>query len=387
MSSQPTENPSVIEKAALRIFEKAPDRKAPVGALTRQQLVAMMKPIENRFIRLGVISGAMCGVVSSLGALLANYLAPAGPSNTLAEQLTFHAIFLGIALSATLIEILLLFQMGVRSAAAIGKLAGVDVSSDLSEQASLKRALVRAGLEIPCRTEPIFGIDPLQERRRVKYLMFTVAYKLKVSATSFVAKALVRRIGARLTGRVLSRAMIELVAVPVFALWNFIVCRLVMRQVRVRALGPQLRDEIFSEVFPAGVASLPSNVQSACYHALRQQVLCVGAFHHNMIMITQRFLDESSLNVEMLGASTFLESLQFLEPETQRWVLEWFCLLCAVDGGRSWRAKKKVLSALKESVSCSVEDKQLERYRQAVFEGISFETVAGVQFGEVTTQS
>ena len=93
------------------------------------------------------------------------------------------------------------------------------------------RSLVRAALELPNPREPICGVDPYARTPRWKLTLLAIGYKLKVGVTSFLLKVFLRR----LLGRAALRVLIPLAAIPVYATWNTLVTRWVLRQARIRA--------------------------------------------------------------------------------------------------------------------------------------------------------
>ena len=105
--------------------------------------------------------------------------------------------------------------------------------------------MARAALELPNPVESAFGVDPRRETSRVRLIVASLVYKLKVSVTNFMAKTIVRRV----FGRALIRTWLPFVAVPVTALWNAAVTYVVLREARIRVMGPSAARELVAVVF------------------------------------------------------------------------------------------------------------------------------------------
>lgn len=84
-------------------------------------------------------------------------------------------------------------------------------------------ALARAALELPNRPDPRIPVNPYREASKAMLVAAAILYKLKIGLTNFLLKALIRRLG----GRTLLRSWAPFVAVPVTALWNAWVARVV----------------------------------------------------------------------------------------------------------------------------------------------------------------
>jgi len=369
--SQAEEQPSYVESLALKLVPDPPDNPPPAETANRRQLVKTMRPIERGVIFRGALAGALCGAASYLGVLTAEpFYIETVPTSPWWTNWVFYSLALGIAIVATIGEVTYLYYDAIRGAVALGRISGGVRNDQQPDSERLKRALVRAGLEIPDRMTPLYGIDPLQESSRWRLLVFTAAYKLKVSATNFAVKALLRRYSARVSGRSLGRSIVEIVAIPVFALWNAWVCHSVMAQARVRALGQLLADDVFDVVFPKGVSALSPALQNACFLAIREQVVRAAAFHHNMILVTHRFMQEATaIDTDPETGPKDLSAILPSLPAPQRAaVLEFFVLLCALDG-KVWRWEMRNIKTLYAAAKIELDLSRLAIYRRVVLGG------------------
>ncbi len=137
--------------------------------------------------------------------------------------------------SFTGLELWLLFRLGLWASAklvlALAAEAGSATAAGDRNPASY--ALCRAVLEIPEPDLRPFELDPAKHLRRERQLLLLIGYRLKVAASSVVAKML--------RGRFLTRAGLRgyapLVAAPITGMWALWVMRKVLREVRFRLMG------------------------------------------------------------------------------------------------------------------------------------------------------
>ncbi len=380
---EPHDKLGLLERVSMRLIGEPQTVSRMEPGASRLAQIEAMRPIERGVVIRGALAGALCGLVSAGGVALAEplYVEPE-LANHWREHLPYYGVALGIAVAATIAEVAFLYYDGMKSAVRLGQLGRDTPFGDESEARALKLTLIRAGLELPGRKTPLYDIDPLYARSRLQLLAAALVYKIKVSATNFALKFVLKKLSLRVTGRVSGRAVIELVSVPVFAIWNGIVCHRVMRQARLRALGRGLVDETFELVFPDGVAALDEDTQRAGLAAIREQVSSAGQFHHNVIGLTRRFIDEASEPVRVYASllGDFESILQPLTKRDQIRIVEFFALLCALDG-RGGRRRRKMLVRFQAAVGLAPEPDRIAVYQRAVLEGTPLVDVSEGRFG------
>ena len=368
----PPESISVVERGALALAARTVRPPNPPHApATRAELVAKMAAVERAYVLSGALAGALSGCAAVLGVVIAeHYLGVPDLNADLWGALACYGVSLSIAVLGTALELGYLFVQGLRTSTRLGIICGSAMHPNLDARRSVRLDLVRAGLEIPPSRAPAFGIDPLVEQSRVRLMLFTAAYKLKVLVTGQVAKALARRAFARLAGRAMGRAAVEGLGIPVFAAWNFFVCMRIMRQARVRALAPLLVDELFAAVFPDGLAALSGDLRWACFLAVREQVVCEGRFHPTQLWVLRRLGTAVSADSED-QASSLAAHLPALSVADRRRVMWFFAVLCVLDGDLSRRERRRLLS-LNRVGGMQPNFIDLKAVRQAVLSGRPF---------------
>ncbi len=191
----------------------------------------------RRLERWTLVRAALAGVVSG-GVLGGAEVLTDGRMGTFdfplwREQWPTWTVYVGLVVVVSVAEIVFLYWNAIRGAGHVSAAAGLPVAGhETGEQVA--RALVRAALELPNPRERICGVDPYARTPRWRLTVLALAYKVKVGATSFIVRILLRR----LLGRAALRTLIPLAAIPVYAVWNAVVTAWVMRAARVRAFGP-----------------------------------------------------------------------------------------------------------------------------------------------------
>src|SRR5262249_51234454 len=144
-------------------------------------------------------------------------------------QVKLWTVIGGATAAASIVEISYLYWDGLRTVHELAREAGLELFPE-GERTAVAQAMARAALELPNPTAAVFGVDPRREASKLGLFFASIVYKLKISVSNFVMKALVRRAFAR----AFVRAWLPLVSVPVTAAWNGIVAWLILREARVR---------------------------------------------------------------------------------------------------------------------------------------------------------
>ncbi|MBT4066840.1 MAG: hypothetical protein HOE76_06445 [Euryarchaeota archaeon] len=288
------------------------------------------------------IRAAMIGIISGLGIVWATFLAtPLEPdSNSNGLQIAkYYCVIIGVGVVLTMVELVLIYIDTIRTARNIATISGIrPVMVDDSEAADeLILSLMYAGLKAPNSYQPKYGINPRAYISKF-FLMFSLAaHKSKVAISRVIVKSLYRRIWLRLWGRTASRGIIETASVPVFALWNFIVVRRVMQEIRIRTTVPLLMDEILERLYPDGFNNLTKQQRLACCLAIRSQVTGVADFHPNIKLFIEKVGLTTIQNEgdEMYRFGIVVKSMQVSDREV---ALRTFNAVCGMDG----RIKKRI---------------------------------------------
>jgi hypothetical protein len=227
----------------------------------------------SRLERAAIARAAIAGALSAL---------IAGTTETLlqpieeARPLVFWGVLGGVSALAAVLEIAFLSWDALRTAHALANAAGVSWDGHEEREQTLA-VLARAALEVANPIESDVGVNPLKETPRWRLVLAGVAYKLKVSATNIVLKLIVRRA----LGRAAVRTWLHFLSVPVTAAWNAVVCARVLREVRVRVLGPSLVDDVVARLLPEG-APISAGLADAAPRAVAVAIVKSADLHPNL---------------------------------------------------------------------------------------------------------
>jgi hypothetical protein len=208
------------------------------------------------------------------------------------EQLPYWSRYLSLAALVSGAEIVFLYWLILRMVARISSVAGLCLSADEIDQV-IARGLSRAALEIPNPRAPIYGIDPYTRVPRWKLIAYAALYRVKVGVTSFVVRVLLRRI----IGRTGLRFFIPLVAVPVFAIWNGLVTRWVMREIRIRIAGPVLVQDL-SDCVSESRPNLTDESRRLILHSAAESIIRGEDAHPNYSLLLTRLFQDLEISPE-----------------------------------------------------------------------------------------
>jgi hypothetical protein len=328
---------------------------------------AALRRIERGAIVRAAAAGALSTIVAAVAEVLAHPLLGPEPDHaTLEQNVRFWGIVAGATVLASIIEILYLYWDGLRAVHALSRAAGLDLFPDQDDDAALAGAMARAALELPNPTGRRHGVDPWREASRLRLVIASIVYKLKISVTNFAVKALVRR----MLGRAAVRTWLPFVAVPITAAWNGVVCWLVMREARIRAMGPSAAHEMITLAF----ATLPDagdDARRAAVRAVASSIVRTEDMHPNLAAVLREVIARAPPadgDVDLDLPSLFLTRLAELTPPEQRFVLRVLAVASIIDG-RLTRAEKALLVDARTVCGLSPDLASVERLRNAFLAG------------------
>jgi len=309
------------------------------------------------------LAGAFCGLATALGALVVDQIGVFGENSFTRIIQNYPEIFITIiAILATIVEVSYLYLLGVRTIHELSERTEKTRLASIQDQ-SWEFDLTRLALEIPFSTAPVFGINPMREASPLKSLVKSLAYKAKISITSFVAKALVKRV----LGRSAARSIIELATVPIFAAWNAFIFVWVLRKVRMVLIGPRLIRELVLLAFPNSENTPNFNFQSTMATALGVLIVQKGELHPN----AARFLDYLMQSFGLKEGDfsdkreVLYEKISRLNPQDQLRLFR-SCLLVAVLDGNYKKREEILLSDIAIKLKIEWSTAEVKRYSNSL---------------------
>jgi hypothetical protein len=278
-------DPSLVERIGVRVLcrsNDAPD--ARVHCWTDAER-AEVRRASRRAVSLACLAGAISGGVLAGSEIALRTTFEAEDAEGWQEQLPFWSIYMAIAVAVSGIEIGFLYWFVLRAVARIGSLAGLSFTRGEAEQVMV-RGLSRAALDFPNPFEPIYGVDPYARVSRTRLLVYAVAYRLKVGATSFILRVLVRRIFARAA----VRFVVPLLAVPVFAVWNGLIVHRMLRAARIRAAGPVTVQEL-ENLIREQRENLGDDCRALILSAVEEVIIRSRDAHPSFVLLLNRLFE------------------------------------------------------------------------------------------------
>jgi hypothetical protein len=310
----------LLERWGTRVMRRglvrsAPDADDGVHVLSDRERAAIRRIARAAIVRAS-IAGAVAGLLCAAAATLATpLLGPMPDDATLAQEIRYRAVTLGAVALISALEIAFLYLDALRTVRDLANAAGLRAppKSGLPHDPSV--ALARAALEFPNPLDELPGVEPLRESSRAVFVLLSIVYKVKVAATGFIVRAIVRR----LLGRLATRLVLELVAVPVTAAWDAIACWAVVREAKLRVMGPSAAEEMVDAILAddelvAGGAP-PDGTADLLARAVGSAIVRSRDLHPNLVALLAKLertcpgadltvIDDSEAFLGRLGASS-----------------------------------------------------------------------------------
>ena len=328
---------------------------------------AELRRIQRAAIGRACIAGALSTVVSAVAEVL---VTPA-EHTTLVDApsgLLFWGVVGGATAIASIVEILYLYWDGLRAVHGLATAAGLDLFPGGDAGQAIASAMARAALELPNPPGQLHGIDPRREASKTRLIFISLIYKLKVSVTNFVVKALVRRI----LGRAVVRTWLPFVAVPVTAIWNGVVCWFILREARIRAMGASAAQEMIGQL--AGPGALPTTPaqHEAALRAVAATIVRTVDMHPNLLAVLaavrRTFSLEGATATALDDTAEFLSCLQALPPDAQPLVLRVLGIAAVIDG-RMTGAERALWRQAQLATGRTPDDRALRALLRAFVQG------------------
>jgi hypothetical protein len=358
---------SVLERAGVRYLQALASRDRvttddPVHVLTARER-SELKRVERAAIARAALAGALSGLACAVPAILLPAPEAGAPLGALAR---YWGVVLGVIVVASVLEILYLYRDGLQAVHELARAAGLDLGDGAlaRDPSSALWSLARAALELPNPQDGVPGVNPLREASRLRLVVVSTVYKLKVALTGFLAKALLRRA----LGRAATRAVLELLAVPVTALWDALVCWLILREARLRVLGPSAALEFTALLLPPG-HTFDARARACAVRAVGAAVVRTQDLHPNLVALLRVLREAADVDADALDDSRrFLDELRALDDHGQSLVLRTLAAASILDG-RIAQEEARLLREAFDAAGVPCDLQAVERLRRAFVSG------------------
>lgn len=348
-------------------------RRNAEAAAVADDPIHVLNPVERaglrRVARGAVTRAALAGIANAiltgLGDLYAQHLfGPLPPDPTLAQRATYWSVFGTGAVLFAVLEILYLGWDGLRSVTRLSAVAGMELSALENREVAL--ALARAALELPNPPEAVLGVNPHREASKLQLIVASAVYKLKISVTNFLFKQAMMRA----LPRVATRYLLAFTAIPINGLWNGLVCWSVLREARIRVMGPSAALDMLGAVLENEPVPTPE-LAAAIHRAVGSAIVRTRELHPNHVAIVRAVrqrLGEPAEGLELDDSDVFLKTLPTLAPAQRRVVLRVLAIAAILDG-RLVRAERRLLSQAYAAAELPARVDHVEKLRRGFVAG------------------
>ena len=360
-----TEKPPLMARVGRQYFAARSSRVKTVNSgdalhvLNPQERAALRK-VEVGAISRAALAGALSGGASAAAEVIADAWFPTDP-------ISYWTLMAVVTIAASVAEIAYIYWETLRSVHELARVAGLELFGHdrASSDEALIDALARAALELPNPVDRRNGVNPHREVKKWRLVLASLAYKAKVGVTNFVVKLLIRR----MLSRVALRGLLPFVALPVTAMWNGIVMWLVLREARIRAMGPSAIDELVRVIFD-DAPTLSEQGKLSAVRAVASAIVRTQDLHPNLVRLLTTVGDRAgdTGHNELDDVGLFLSNLKALEASELKVSVQLLAVACVVDGRLTGREKKLWGDAM-AAVGRSLEFAGLEKLLKAFIAG------------------
>ena len=339
---------------------------ADLDILTETMISAEQKVSNSVF---GAIArAALAGGLSGLACAIPAIVMTTPPAHSpISSHLAYYGVLVLVIILASIIEIAYLYWDGLRAVHQLAHAAGMDLADPTftEDSTSALWALARAALESPNPPNAVPGMDPLREASKLRVLVATTLYKLKVTISGFLAKVILRR----LLGRAATRTVLELLAVPVTAIWDALVCWLIVREARLRVIGPSAAYE-FCALILKEPDTLSVQTKRCALRAIGSAAVRSEDLHPNLVALLQAVRARLGLDtIESIDDSQrFLREIALLAKHEQTIVLRVLAAASIIDG-RLARDERELLVQTWTTCARPFDGATIERLRRNFVSG------------------
>ena len=345
-----------MERVALgyvRRLREGAEEQAPAWPNFHDSTLRTLTRIERSAIWKAAISGLICGLAASA-------MAWGVETELAADPQAFHPWIqrwpwlLSGALGAipTVMEIVYLYVLGLNTVHRLEQVAGVP-GAEASHQAVADLGLVRTALDMPNPNRVTLGIDPLRSASKLELLLLTLIYKAKIGITTFLIRITFKRV----LGRTVLRGIGQIASAPAYCIWNALVFRKLVRESRLRILGPALARTIVEDL-------RLSECRQLAVRAIAVLIVSRQDMHPNHHQLLEA-LEAGRVEVPVEDREAFVRELME-QPAELRARITSLMGACLAVAGKLPRKDKKLLAWLDEG-PLPLRSREVQAFAQALW--------------------
>ncbi len=368
--SETQEELSFLEKWAIRKLqyfskiEGVPKDWDGIHILTQRELT-VLKGIENKT----VIHSAIIGAVSAFMCVLSSFLPPLlfTVNDSWTYQIQYWLVVGLVTLLCTIGEFYLLFIDGLKSTNKLAHTAGFDIPENKHDEFVL--SLARAALEIPNSNKPVLGVDPFKYANKTNVYVLTILYKIKIIASNAILKFVL----VRLLGNVIAKSYFEFISVLVTAFWDGYITRKIMREARIRTIGPSAVTERVQN-YLENADKYSVEFKKECLRAVAAAITQTEEMHPNLqflLLSAYKKLQLENIEFDVDDMDSFLVNLNNLKEEEQLLLVKMLTFAIVIDGKISADENLVLIKACKIS-NLKLKEGSIQNLLKMIYNGKPF---------------
>jgi hypothetical protein len=224
---------------------------------------------------------------------------------------------------------------------------------------SLDALLIKLGCEKKDTSMQRYGIDPLEGMNRKALLLFNLLLMFKATLSNMVFKFVIQR----MLGRYAFQWIQDMAGIPVFAVWNAVGTRKVLKQGRVVIMGQNLVDNVSRRIF----LQLPSVSphEALVFETLKLVAISKRDYHFNHAALVKTLVDRYQLSTVStpFQVDTYLDRLRQAPLPIRELCAMLTVLGFLLDGNLSRQEKRRFIE-LKEKGLLDFEWRELAEWNR-----------------------
>ena len=255
----------------------------------------------------------------------------------------YYLILGAVTLILLIIEVSILYWLGMRSSYTLTELIGYDETNidNLPPEYDITKIMIRSALELDDLSIQYLGLD-LEKHVSKRWVLFSsLLYKAKIVLSSAIARIML----AKLFARHALRVSFVWVSVPVTAFWDAFVMYKVIKDTRLRLFGYHLSKYIIDEVLSDKVLDkYSSHTVEGTIRAVSTMIVLAKNYHPNNVILLIRLSNHFNIKdaKDYDDLDKFLEYLDNSSQE-ERHLLRTLSGISAVFDGKLNSKEKKAL--------------------------------------------
>lgn len=332
---------SWIEKKYLKIFLQRKEEKQ----LSYDNDIYVISPLENKEINKQtqkfVLWAALVAIAGVSFYYFPQYMFPEAFKSIMWKfdllsfkiELEVIPLFYGIFLSY--IEVVILVILNIYAINKITQICGFPRKEDPDFESQVFD-LVTLGMGKNDQRIKEYRINPYKGTSIFTIVLFWVYVNIKQALSNTIAKFLIRVI----LGRYAVRQVVDMMGMPVYAIWNSVSIIKVIKMARLRIVAPRYIELFIQYIYEKNQKN--ENYKGFLLHSLQFIATTKHNYHFAHFLMAKKMLDKFDIqfNVEPLETQQYYKRYSELDENSQKDILNTIILGMIIDGSFSLREQK-----------------------------------------------